>query len=263
MRHYLEFLFVLEGIKPCVLFLRNRRENCPIFSTLVIDSLVPIMNRLDLWSYGFRLGFQSGEWVFYDGRSPASAQIHKLFLTDPVVRNQDDTGAYPNKENMYGVPNLEAAHALGYPVRSDGYGSARWIIMRDATELGVLVETCGWPEPYCCVQGLSFTCAAGDEMEWTDILVHYHRCEQAAGAVGTELQLYTYTHAEMTAWLAENPGVLEGPMPFLGVSGPVLHQFMEDLYARESQQQQGQQQHGEQREAQEGEGNEDRGQEQP
>ncbi|KAL1866704.1 hypothetical protein Daus18300_006648 [Diaporthe australafricana] len=229
MRHYLEFLFVLEGLKPCVLFLRNRLENCPIFSTIVIDTLVPIMNRLDLWSYGFRLGFQSGEWVFYDGRSPAAVQVNKLFLTDPLVRYADNTGAYPEKDKQYGVPNLEAAHALGYPVHSDGFGSDRWIIIRDATELDVLVEDLGWPAPYSPVQGLSYTCAAGDDQEWTNILVHYFQCEQAAAEVGTGLQLFTFTHTEITAWLEENPGILEGPtdMPFLGVSGPKLHQFME------------------------------------
>lgn len=226
LRHYFEFFLVLKGIKPCVLFMKHTPDHETTFSTIIIDSLVPIMDRLDLWSYGFKISFMCGEWVFYDARSPAMPQINKIFLTHPGDKTIDTTGAFPIQENLYRVPHLEVAHALGYPIHSDGVESRRWINIRDVTEMDALVSL-GRPEPICCVQGMIFSCPVGSEEEWVDILTYYYRCEQAARSVGTDLVLYTESHPEMTAWLELNPDFLDGPLAHAGRSGPKLHAFVE------------------------------------
>lgn len=234
LRHYLEVLLVLKGIKPCVLFLKHTPAHENTFSTIIIDSLVPIMDRLDLWSYGFKISFMCGEWVFYDARSPAMPQINKIFLTHHLDKKEDATGAFPIKENIYCVPHLDVAHALGYPIRSDGFDSGRWINIRDETEMRVLVSM-GRPEPICCVQGMIFSCPVGTPEDWTDVLAYYHGCEQAARSVGTGLSLYTASHPEMTAWLEANPGWLAGATKaYVGRSGPRLRAFVEIAKAFEN-----------------------------
>lgn len=221
LRHHLEFLLVLKGIKPCVLFVRNKEDHLPTFSTIIIDYLVPIMDRLDLWSYGFRLSFMCGDWVFYDCRSPLMPQISKVFLTHPFAKQLDTTGAYGEDEKPYCVPDLEVAQALGYPIRSDAYRGGHWIYIRDETEMQVLIRK-GRPQPLCCVQGMKFRCPEhGSEADWIKVLVFYHKCETAAGEVGTMLCLCVQ-HPEMTAWLERNPGWLTGPAANFGRSGPRL-----------------------------------------
>lgn len=226
LRHYFEFFLVLKGIKPCVLFLKYTPDHEITFTTVVINSLLPIMDRLDLWSYGFKISVMSGDWVFYDARSHAMPQISKIFLTHPADKELDTTGTFNMRENMFGVSPLEAAHALGYPIRSDGFDSQRWITIRDETEMGVLASLAP-SEHLCCVQGMSFSCPVGNEDEWAEVLAFYYRCEQAARSVGTQLALLTETHPEMTAWLERNPGWLVGPDADLGRSGPKLHAFAE------------------------------------
>lgn len=226
LRHYFEFFLVLKGIKPCVLFLKHTPDHEKTFTTVVINSLLPIMDRLDLWSYGFKISVMSGDWVFYDARSHAMPQISKIFLTHPADKELDTTGTFNMQKNMFGVPPLESAHALGYPIRSDGFDSQRWINIRDETEMDVLVSM-GRPEPICCVQGMIFSCPVGSEEEWMDVLAYYYRCEQAARSVGTDLSFYTQSHPEMTAWLEVNPDFLDGPQAYAGRSGPKLHAFVE------------------------------------
>lgn len=232
MRHYLEILLVLKGIKPCMLFVKYSLDNVSIFSTIVIDCLVPIMDRLNLWSYGFRISMQADDWVFYDARSPAMPMIDKIFLTHRSVKAMDRI-TYP-EETQLGAPEHEIAMALGYPIAFSNPQNGNSIHIRDATEMEVLVSS-GWPPPQCCVQGTIFNCPsrAGGDHAWANaldffkVLSYYHRCEQAARSVGTELQLYTGFHPEMTGWLADNPGALDGPADFLGRSGPNLNLIME------------------------------------
>jgi hypothetical protein len=234
LRHHLEILLVLKGVKPCVLFTKYAAENGPLFSTVVIDCLVPIMDRLDLWSYGFSISYMSGEWVFYDARSPKMPLINKAFLTHPSVKKTDRV-TYPERGLGFpGISDIETAQALGYPAPFDDWQSGRYVTIRDATELEVLASA-GWPEDQrCCVQGMAFTCPAGDESVWKKVLDFHRHCEEAAKSVGTELVLFTGTYPEMTAWLEGSPGMLDG-LSWLGCNcsprmvdeGPTLEQIIE------------------------------------
>lgn len=231
MRHYLEFLLVLIGLKPCVLFVRHTIDNGAIFSTIILDALVPIMNRLGLWSYGFQLGFCQGEWVLYDARSPKRSEVEKIFLTPDFVREMDQTGAFPAKDKMYYVPNLEVAHALGYPILSDAIqtdSEPSWIQIRDATELHEL-ERLGRPPPSCCVQGMIYCCpaaGAAGEADWKEVLAHFFRCETVADDMGTQLGLWTLGHKGLNAWLKQNPGWLCRRSSGIAFSGPRLFSLM-------------------------------------
>lgn len=214
LRHYLEFLLVLKGLKPCVLFLKFAAENGPLFSTVVIDCLVPVMDRFDLWSYGFSISFHTDSWVFYDTRSPKVSLVREVFLT---------------RHDGPGIPDKVVAEALGYPIHFNNWQSGRFVIIRDATELNVLVSS-GWPkEDSCCVQGMSFTCPEGDEAVWREVLDVYHRYMRAAGSLGTELVLFIGDYREMIDWLMEKPHMLEGPVEFQSHGGPTLNEVMDRL----------------------------------
>lgn len=231
MRHHLEFLLVLKGLKPCVLFVRHTIKNSAIFSTIVLDSLVPIMDRLGLWSYGFRLGFRHGEWVLYDARSTKRSQVEKIFLTPKFVREMDQSGAFAAKDKMYYVPNLEVAHALGYPILSDAIqtdSEPSWIQIRDVTEMDEL-ERLGRPPPLCCAQGMIYCCpaaGAAGEADWKEVLAHFFRCETIADDMGTQLGLCTLEHKAMNTWLKRNPGWLCGRSSGIAFSGPRLFSLM-------------------------------------
>ncbi|POS80306.1 hypothetical protein DHEL01_v201289 [Diaporthe helianthi] len=208
LRHHLEFLLVLKGIKPCVLFVKYGPDNTPLFSTVVIDCLVPIMDRLDLWSYGFSITFQTEQWVLYDTRSPKAALVKKVFdvHVSEKYMNQDE---YP-EDTIPGVPNSEIGRALGYPVPFDDFADGRWVHFRDNTELEALVER-GWSNYVCCVQGMAFSCPpGGDESVWKKVVDLYRRCQDAARDVGSDLLLFTGKYPELTAWLEEDPSVADG-----------------------------------------------------
>ncbi|KAK7699818.1 hypothetical protein SLS64_011430 [Diaporthe eres] len=211
LRHHLEFLLVLKGLKPCLLLVKYRPENEPLFSTVVLDCLVPVMDRFDLWSYGFSISFHTGSWVFYDTRSPKVSLVKEVFLT-----HHDDP-----------VPERVVAEALGYPVHFDDWQDGRFVTMRDATELKVLVSR-GWPEKdSCCVQGMSFTCPEGDETVWKEVLDVYHRYRRAALSLGTELVLFIGGYREMIDWLMEKPHMLEGPVEIQRYGGPTLNEVID------------------------------------
>lgn len=232
LRHHLEFLLVLKGVKPCVYFFRYEPENKALFGSVIVNCLIPIMDRFDLWSYGFRITGQSGEWIFYDCRSPKMPLITKIFLTDPKVKAMDPV-TYPNDEFPF-TPDSETAEAIGYPVPFDDWRNGCFILFRDATELDVLAAA-GWPEDErCCVQGMAFTCPAGDESVWKKVLDYYRQCQEAAKSVGTELVLCTGEYPEMTAWLEENPGMLDGlawqgGSPRMSNAEPTFDELFEDL----------------------------------
>lgn len=214
LRHYLEFLLVLQGLKPCLLFLKYASENDPLFSTVVIDCLVPVMDRFDLWSYGFSIGFHTGSWVFYDTRSPKLSLVREALLT-----RHDDPG----------VPDKVVSEALGYPFHFDNWQRGRFVTIRDATELEALVSS-GWPKANsCCVQGMSFTCPEGDEAVWKKVLDVYNGYRRAAASLGTELVLFIGDYREMIDWLMEKPYMLEGPVEFQGHGGPTLNEVIDRL----------------------------------
>ncbi|KAG8167115.1 hypothetical protein KVR01_002804 [Diaporthe batatas] len=225
LRHHVEFLLVLKGVKPCVLFSKNKPEHTSVFSSVVMDILIPVMNHMQLWSYGFKISFECLEWVFYDARSPLLPQITKIFLTDHTSKKVDRTGAYPAKDSdkPYLVPHLEVAQALAYPIRSDHFDSDCYVNIQDATEMDVL-ECMGRPRPHCCVYGMGFGSPVGNEDDWMKILTHYHKCAETARKFGTDLRL-VLKHEKMTAWLTSNPGWLVGPVPWVGRSGPKLQEI--------------------------------------
>lgn len=232
LRHHVELLLVLKGVKPCVLFVKYADENDPLFSTVVIDCLVPIMDRFDLWSYGFGISIQSRNWVFYDARSPQLPLIKKAFLTHPSVKRMDRV-AYPEKYYPM-MSDHETAQALGYPVPFNDHQSGHLITIRDLTELGALAAA-GWPEDQqCCVPGMQFNCPTGDASVWKKVLDFHRQCEEAAKSVGTGLFLFTGEHREMTAWLEENPDVLDGlsylrAAPRRARREPTVEQVIEDI----------------------------------
>lgn len=228
LRHHLEFLLVLKGVKPCVLFGKCSASNFPLFATVVIDCLVPIMDRLDLWSYGFRISYQSACWVFYDAQSPKMPLISKAFLVHPKVKALDPVTYH--KAGYPGLPDSESGAALGYPVPFDDFQSGLYVTIRDATELDVLA-TRGWSEDeQCCVQQMAFTSPAGDKSVWKKVLDFYRQCYEAAKSVGTELVLGTDENPEIIAYLQENPGQLAG-LSCLGGPTPSVPPIEEQLAA--------------------------------
>lgn len=208
LRHHLELLLVLRGVKPCVLFLKYDHDNDPFFSTVVMDCLIPIMDRLDLWSYGFGISCESGIWVFYDARSPELTLVKKAFLTSDCVKNMNPE-AYPDRDYP-GTPDHETAQALGYPVPFDDWQSGLFVAIQDATELDVLARR-GCPEDQrCCVPGMAFKIPEEEESAWKKVLDFHRKCVETAKSVGTELILFTDECYEMADWLEANPGILDG-----------------------------------------------------
>lgn len=210
LRHHVEFLLALKGVKPCVLFAKFSESNSPLFATVVIDCLIPIMDRFDLWSYGFRISFHSGAWVFYDAQSPKMPMINKAFLVHPSIKCRDPVTYH--KESYPGTSDSQSGEALGYPVPFDNFTSGRFVNIADTTELEVLADR-GWPDHhYYLVQGMAFYSPAGDESVWKKVLDLHRRCHEVAESVGTELALCVLSYPEMTAWLEEKhrPGMLDG-----------------------------------------------------
>lgn len=198
----MELLLVLKGIKPCVLFHKYSPANHVLFSTLIIDCLVPIMDRLDLWSYGFGISIQTGNWVFYDARSPLMPLVDKIFLTHHTVQEKFPA-AYPTLSD-----HRQVALALGYPVPFDDFPGDRWIYILDTTETDVLISK-GQTEPEYCVHAMIFQCPLGGEADWVKVLDHFDKCEEAALSVGTDLQIVLGFHPEMKAWVENVLGLLK------------------------------------------------------
>lgn len=232
LRHHLELLLVLKGVKPCVLFVKYADSNSPLFSTVIIDCLVPIMDRFDLWSYGFGISVQSREWVFYDARSPQMPLIKKAFLTHPSVKRKDPV-AYPEKHYPM-ICDHDTAQALGYPVPFNGYQSGHFVTIRDNTELRVLAAA-GWPDgQVCCVPGMQFTCPTGDESVWKKVVDFHRQCDEVAKSVGTEIMLFTGEHPKLNAWLEQNPDMRDGltwvkGIPRMVRRDPTVEQMVQDL----------------------------------
>lgn len=195
LRHYVEFLLVLKGYKPCLLFHKYAFDFGPIFSTVIIDCLVPIMDRLDLWSYGFGLSLQTGNWVFYDARSPLMPLVDKIWLTHHTIKEKYPA-AYPPLTD-----HRQVAQTLGYPVPFDDFPSGRWICIFDTTEKDVLVSM-GWSEPCRGVEATTFGCPVGGFDEWGKVFCYSDMCELEARSVGTVLELDTSCYPEMTSFLA-------------------------------------------------------------
>lgn len=55
LRHHLQVLLALKEIQPCVPFVSPKETGTVVMNEMVFRCLVPVMEQLDLESYGFRL----------------------------------------------------------------------------------------------------------------------------------------------------------------------------------------------------------------
>lgn len=55
LRYHLQVLLALKGIVPCVPFVSPKETGTDVMNAMVLRCLVPVMEQLDLESYGFRL----------------------------------------------------------------------------------------------------------------------------------------------------------------------------------------------------------------
>lgn len=55
LRYHLQVLLALKGIQPCVPFVSPKETGTVVMNAMVLRCLVPLMEQLDLESYGFRL----------------------------------------------------------------------------------------------------------------------------------------------------------------------------------------------------------------
>lgn len=55
LRYHLQVLLALKGIQPCVPFVSPKETGTVVMNAMVLRCLLPVMEQLDLESYGFRL----------------------------------------------------------------------------------------------------------------------------------------------------------------------------------------------------------------
>lgn len=55
MRHHLQVLLLLKGIQPCVMFVSPKETGTVVQNQMIFRCLLPVMEELELESYGFRL----------------------------------------------------------------------------------------------------------------------------------------------------------------------------------------------------------------
>ncbi|KAK7747839.1 hypothetical protein SLS53_001088 [Cytospora paraplurivora] len=168
-RHYIEVLLTLKGVKPCTLFCSNPDTmlmrslsdsglSARIFTAVVCKYLVPVLERFDIESYGFKLhyiandvktdspsGRFKGSWVFADTQSPLWPQVRDIFFsTDAEVITSESA----------------TAKALGYPVSFEG-PPEYCIEFQDRTEF---IHLGGDPnDGGGCIVGTYFRCKLGGE----------------------------------------------------------------------------------------------------
>ncbi len=189
MSYYAEVLFVLKGVKPCVLFASGDQSHT---QTIIDTCLKPLIEQFDLLSYGFRLqqithplpttahaGFQNG-WVLADTHSDKWDTVQQVLLRP-----------YPNPP----VPEALIGDALGYPSRK-GPCAVSYI---DETERQYLRKHVN--NDVCCVDSLEFFCVTGGSAEYMAILRHFIRYKEAMQEVGRTATLDTARHPALAQWL--------------------------------------------------------------
>lgn len=55
MRHHLQVLLLLKGIQPCVMFVSPKETGTVVQNQMIFRCLLPVMEELELESYGFKL----------------------------------------------------------------------------------------------------------------------------------------------------------------------------------------------------------------
>ncbi|RYP74451.1 hypothetical protein DL770_007591 [Monosporascus sp. CRB-9-2] len=181
-RDYLKFFWTLKGAKPCFLSWREQSEAKKITSRRVYECLGPVMVKYQLEDHGFRLiyiydtvdsGSFRGGWLFADILSPEWERVRNAFLVGPVWGR------------LGPVPELEIAHALGYPVAEDAVTDRHIVVYNDNTEMRE-VAPAGSGE-FRSLRVLTFHCT-GTEYENRDrILDHFKRYKELATEVGADL----------------------------------------------------------------------------
>ncbi|TVY52024.1 hypothetical protein LCER1_G004708 [Lachnellula cervina] len=177
MRHYVEVLLSLQGIKPCTLFAHATAQD--IFTEMIQVCLKPVIKKYQLARYGFHLqqithpmpttahqGFQDA-WVFADTRSPLWPEVKQVFLTPNKGKADED----------------RVGKALGYPIdRAVGIASSRSSFCAvDMTEMHDMKSSIH-------ITGYEFFTGTGED-HLADILMHFDRCRRAARDVGTKLEM--------------------------------------------------------------------------
>lgn len=189
MRHHIEFLLALKGIKPCTIFAHYTAQN--IFTEMVEKCLKPVFDKYKLLQYGYYLGqithkmpttvhrgFQHA-WVFADTRSSQWPEVKDVFLT-PHDQPIEDT---------------RVGKVLGYPV-VNGKATFRAV---DYTEMADLKTAS--KQDVCCVSGYEFFCDNSPEHFGT-LMYHFDRCHKAAQEFGIELRMDLAGHQNMATWVA-------------------------------------------------------------
>ncbi|KAI1331460.1 hypothetical protein F5Y16DRAFT_360008 [Xylariaceae sp. FL0255] len=197
MRHHIEILLTLSGIKPCTLISYGGEESHAIFNALVIKCLGPVFETYDLASYGFKLKYLAtdvhtnvqghpgfgGGWVFADTRSDKWLLVKSIFFDASPEQIHDDTSI---------------GNALGYPVRS----GMNTVTFKDRTEVALLATATG--QEVCCVDGLEFFCVdteepGGEMVTQLKVIQFFRECMEAAKAFGTDLAIDTTHHPILDA----------------------------------------------------------------
>ncbi|KUI53271.1 hypothetical protein VP1G_00622 [Cytospora mali] len=200
-RHYMEVLFVLKGLKPCTLFFLHHHDDSAARSLtgVVVRCLAPALERFDIESYGFTLHYiatdvltmyqhnYNGAWVLADTESSKWSLVRDVFFK-----------AEPERV----VPEQIICSALGYPVKVHSEMECQ-VQFKDDDEWKVLKEILG-EDKVCCVDGVEFACSEGDPTEWQDIMHFFDECRDAALEVGTQLQICADLHPALKAWDKEN-----------------------------------------------------------
>ncbi|KAG8164028.1 hypothetical protein KVR01_005946 [Diaporthe batatas] len=201
LRHHLVVLLVLLGFRPCALFLSTKVEGIATMSEMVLRCLVPLMEKFDLESYGFKLlyvatnprthnqrfrGFR-GTWVLADTRHPGWIVVREMFVAPPRAP----------------IPPRMMCIALGYPTHDrpeDGDDEFyNKVEILDATEHALLKDS--FSQGVCRVCVLKIFCGQGSETDWERIVRYFGACgELAEKHVGTKLSLDLSEHERMRVW---------------------------------------------------------------
>ncbi|KAJ0124790.1 hypothetical protein J7T55_006131 [Diaporthe amygdali] len=198
LRHHVELLLTLKGMKPCVPFVSPKPTGIATMDSMVLRCLVPLMEQFDLESYGFKLyyiatnirtttqqfrGFK-GSWVFADLRSVAWPLVRDIFVTprDPVHR----------------LPESLLCRAMGMPVHNDRLINR--VVIKDHTEYELLQSA--FDQDTCQVGVVDIFCDDGNKEDWLVIIRYFKRCQLVALELGTALIIDVGEHPMMEQWLA-------------------------------------------------------------
>lgn len=84
LRHHVELLLTLKGMKPCVPFVSPKPTGIATMDNMVLRCLVPLMEQFDLESYGFKLycksplGHENHSYLFRPARCKRGPLGHLL-----------------------------------------------------------------------------------------------------------------------------------------------------------------------------------------